>query len=75
MAVMISRVPDAEGPEDSAHRVRVLHIAPAADLALRKVTSPILRRFGDDAFAAFRSLLDRPQDLSADRRKACLVPS
>jgi hypothetical protein len=48
--------------ENGTDRVRVLHIAPAADLALRKVTSPTLRRFGDDAFVVFRSLLVHPED-------------
>jgi hypothetical protein len=48
--------------EDRADRVRVLHIAPAANLALRKVPSPTLRRFGDDAFIVFRSLLVHPED-------------
>jgi hypothetical protein len=48
--------------EDGASRVRVLHIAPAANLALKKVTSSALRRFGDNAFTVFRSLLVRPDD-------------
>lgn len=48
--------------EEGADRVRVLHIAPAANLALRKVTSPSLRRFGDDIFTVFRSLIVRPKD-------------
>jgi hypothetical protein len=43
--------------EDGADRVRVLHIAPAANVALRKVTAPALKNRGDDAFAVFRSLL------------------
>lgn len=43
--------------EDGASRVRVLHVAPAANHALRQVTSPALRRFGDDAMDVFRSLL------------------
>jgi hypothetical protein len=48
--------------EGGSTQVRVLHIAPAANIALRKVTSPSLRRFGDDAFAVFRSLLVHQQD-------------
>jgi hypothetical protein len=48
--------------EDGSDRVRVLHIAPAANVALRKVTSPNLRRFGGDAFVVFRSLLVHPDD-------------
>jgi hypothetical protein len=48
--------------DSGSSRVRVLHIAPAANLSLRKVTSPALRRFGDDAFAVFRSLLVSPEN-------------
>lgn len=48
--------------EDGADRVRVLHISPAANRALHAVTSPSLRRFGDDAFEVFRCLLAQPED-------------
>lgn len=43
--------------EDGATRVRVLHISPAGNRALHKVTAPALRRFGTDAFEAFRAVL------------------
>ena len=48
--------------EQGADRVRVLHIGPAGNRALTKVTSPALQRFGDNAFQVFRSLLIRPDD-------------
>jgi hypothetical protein len=50
--------------EGGAERVRVLHVAPAANTRLRKVTSAPLRerRHGDDAFAVFRSFLVNPDD-------------
>jgi hypothetical protein len=51
--------------EDGMDRVRVLHISPAANHALRKVTSPTLRRFGDDAFATFQSVLSQPEDFAS----------
>jgi len=45
-------------------RVRVLHISPADNRALHRVTSPPLRELalGTDAFDVFRSLLVRPND-------------
>lgn len=46
--------------EHEARRVRVLHISPTGNTALHRVTSPVLRRFGTDAFEVFRSLLVRP---------------
>jgi hypothetical protein len=46
--------------EHGADRVRVLHISPKANTALRKVTAPSLRRFGDDTFDVFRSVLTQP---------------
>ena len=46
--------------EDDAERVRVLHVAPAGNWRLRRVTSPALRGLGDDAFAVFRGLLADP---------------
>lgn len=48
--------------EDGAHRVRILHISPRGNLALHKVTSPGLRRLGQDAFSVFRSALVKPDD-------------
>ena len=48
--------------EDGADRVRLLHIAPSKNIALRKVTSPTLSMFGSDALSVFQSLLVRPDD-------------
>jgi hypothetical protein len=43
-------------------RARVLHLSPSGNRPLRQVTSPGLRRFGDDAFVVFGSLLANPRD-------------
>jgi hypothetical protein len=48
-----------------ADRARVLHISPSRNHPLHHVTSPGLRRFGDDAFNVFKQLLvDRSQFVS-----------
>lgn len=47
-------------PAEPAERVRVLHIAPSANLALRKVTSPALRHLGSDVLTLFPSLMTDP---------------
>lgn len=46
--------------ENGAERVSVLHISPAGNTALHRVTSPRLGQFGDDVFAVFRGLLAHP---------------
>lgn len=46
--------------ENEADHVSVLHISPARNVALHKVTSPKLRRLGNDVFSVFRSLLVQP---------------
>lgn len=43
-------------------RARVLHLSPSGNRALHKVTSPNMRRFGDDAFEVFTQLLTDPSD-------------
>ncbi len=48
--------------EDGAERVRVLHISPKGNRALHKVTSPGLKKFGDDAFDVFREILVNGDD-------------
>lgn len=48
--------------DDPASRVRVLHLSPAGNHALHRVTSPKLTRFGTDALAIHRSLLAQPED-------------
>jgi hypothetical protein len=60
--------------EDDVDRVRVLHIAPAASRALRNVTSPALRRFGDDAFAVFQSILTRPEGFVSKSTESLFGP-
>jgi hypothetical protein len=39
-----------------------LHIAPSKNEALKKVTAPALRRFGNNAFEVWKYLLVRPDD-------------
>ncbi|MFZ4406907.1 MAG: PGN_0703 family putative restriction endonuclease [Paracraurococcus sp.] len=51
--------------EDKAERVRLLHISPAANLALHKVTSPALKHHGADAFGVFQGLLTRRDDFTS----------
>lgn len=46
--------------EDGAERVSVLHISPAGNTALHKVTAPKLKPMGTDIFTIFRSLLVDP---------------
>ncbi|WP_414832472.1 PGN_0703 family putative restriction endonuclease [Afifella sp. YEN Y35] len=60
--------------EEGAERVRILHIAPSANLALRKVTSPALRPFGRDAFAVFSGLLETPGDFVSCSTEALFRP-
>lgn len=56
--------------EDGAERVIVLHLSPRGNADLHRVTSPALRRFGDDAFSVFSQFLVRP-----DRFQACSIES
>jgi hypothetical protein len=51
-----------EASDPKIDRARVLHLSPSGNRALHRVTSPVLRRFGDDAFDVFRSLLANPGD-------------
>lgn len=64
-----------EHREDGADRVHVLHISPGANLALKKVTSPALRRFGDNAFTAFKSLLICPDDFVVQATERLFDPA
>lgn len=48
--------------EDGAERVRVLHVAPAGNQRLTRVTSAALRPLGDNAFKVYHSLLEYPDD-------------
>ncbi len=49
-----------EAGEAQASRVRVLHIAPGGNQALKAVTAPALRAYGTNAFAAFGAVLADP---------------
>ncbi len=49
-------------PEEETTHVRVLHIAPAENRALRKVTAPKMSSFGEDAFKAFKAVLVKEDD-------------
>lgn len=46
--------------EDGAEIVRVLHISPTANRALKVVTAPALRPFGNDLATAWTSVLQAP---------------
>ncbi|MDB5540085.1 MAG: hypothetical protein JWQ89_1812 [Devosia sp.] len=60
--------------EDGADRVRVLHISPSGNIALRKVTSPALRRFGDDVFEVWKGLLVDPTSFVSWSAEALFAP-
>jgi hypothetical protein len=64
-----------EAREDGTDRVRVLHISPASNRALHKVTAPALRRFGDDAFEAFSAVMVRPEDFIARSTEEVFGPA
>lgn len=58
---------------DGATKVRVLHISPTGNRALHRVTSPALRRFGEDAFEVFPALLcDRGDFISCSTEELFL---
>jgi hypothetical protein len=60
--------------EDGADRVSVLHISPSGNSALHKVTSPAMRRFGDDAFAIWPKLLVDPTTFVSRSTEAVFGP-
>lgn len=60
--------------EDGTERVRVLHVAPAGNWRLRRVTSPALRGLGDDAFAVFGGLLAEPGSFVSRSTEALFGP-
>ena len=60
--------------EDDAQRVRVLHIAPAANHRLRRVTSPALRNLGDNAFDVYRQLLVDQEDFVSPSTESLFAP-
>ncbi|MER9330603.1 hypothetical protein [Mesorhizobium sp. M0488] len=60
--------------EDGAERVRVLHIAPAANRRLTRVTSPAMRPLGDNAFKIYRSLLIEPDNFISRSTESLFLP-
>jgi hypothetical protein len=60
--------------ENGAERVCVLHISPAANKGLHKVTAPALRHMGGDVFAVFRSLLVEPDRFAAHSTERVFGP-
>jgi hypothetical protein len=48
--------------DPSIEQVRLVHVAVAANKALRRVTSPHFRELGRDAYAVWKSLLVDPDD-------------
>lgn len=51
--------------ESGIDRARVLHLSPSGNRDLHEVTSPHMKRFGNDAFDVFKSFLIRPDDFIA----------
>jgi hypothetical protein len=51
-----------EASDPQIDRARVLHLSPSGNRPLHRVTSPGLRKCGEDAFGVFRLLLANPQD-------------
>lgn len=60
--------------EDGSERVRLLHISPRANVALKAVTAPSLSRFGADAASAFSSVLVEPDDFIARSTESLFAP-
>ncbi len=61
--------------EDGADRVSVLHISPAGNVALHKVTAPKLRPLGSDIFTVFRSLLTDPSAFTGATVEHAFAPT
>lgn len=55
-------------------RARVLHLSSAGNRVLHAVTSPALRKFGDQTFDVFRSLLTDPKDFRSMSIEAAFAP-
>lgn len=63
-----------ERGDPSIDRARVLHLSPSGNRALHDVTSPSLRRFGDDAFKVFSGLLADPSSFIGMTIEAAFAP-
>jgi len=61
--------------ENGAARVIVLHLSPAGNRALHKVTAPALQRFGTDAFQVFSHLLTDPTSFRRTSIEAAFLPA
>jgi hypothetical protein len=70
--ILASRMQAAK--EDGTERVRVLHVAPAGNWRLRRVTSAALRGLGEDAFTVFRGLLADPESFVSRSTEALFGP-
>lgn len=70
LAAAIQRRRDVEG----ADRVTVLHISPAANRELHRVTSPSLHALGTDVFEVWKSVLRNPTDFSSIDTAAVFQP-
>ena len=64
----------SEHSDPAIDRARVLHLSPSGNSALHAVTSPALRRFGDDAFEVFTSLLTDPADFRSMAIEQAFAP-
>ncbi len=60
--------------EAGADSVRVLHISPAANRPLHKVTAEKLRPYSDDAFKAFKKVMVSPTDFIEWSTEALFAP-
>ena len=63
-----------ERADPSIDRARVLHLSPSGNRPLHDVTSPSLRRFGDDAFKVFSGLLADPTSFIGMTIEAAFAP-
>jgi hypothetical protein len=61
-------------PASGIDRAQVLHLSPAGNRELHHVTSPRLRKFGDDAFAAFAAVLADPNDFVGGTIEEAFAP-
>ena len=60
--------------DPTVDRARVLHLSPSGNRPLHAVTSPNLRRFGDDAFDVFKGLLVDPGAFIGKTIEAAFAP-
>ncbi len=63
-----------ERADPNIDRARVVHLSPSGNRPLHDVTSPNLRRFGDDAFEVFAGLLADPTSFIGMTIEAAFAP-